>query len=349
MNCGLRISDCGSERSRSARRAGFSFTEVLFAVMILGIGFIMVAAIFPVAIQQAQNSTEETTAAAVGRTAATMIEQVASDSTMPATFNVVVGPDFDGLAPLFPVQPNLQDGKTLSTALRGSLVTDGNSRYAWVPFYRRAGNPRDPTTWSRVAQIFMVPVLARNESDFNRVKPQVWQRNRTNGGGIFGTALTTADFRDGQNGAPDTVLFHRDLDIPSEGAFVIVADARRRLNAGTWVAPADTWNGIAAPELQGRIYRLGNPDTAGGAGVWELMPGFDLDPVRLDLNGSRVDGAAPNRFDGKETLVPGTERFDNVSVFVVGRGPSPDGPNPNAREGVAQDVTVYTTFITIRN
>ena len=38
-------------RGRGSR--GFSFTEVLFAVMILGIGFIMVAAIFPVAIQQA--------------------------------------------------------------------------------------------------------------------------------------------------------------------------------------------------------------------------------------------------------------------------------------------------------
>ena len=36
----------------SLRHRGFSFTEVLFAVIILGIGFIMIAAIFPVALMQ---------------------------------------------------------------------------------------------------------------------------------------------------------------------------------------------------------------------------------------------------------------------------------------------------------
>ena len=48
-------------RRRSA--AGFSFTEVLFAVMILGIGFIMIAAIFPVALSQTKLTTEEAAAA----------------------------------------------------------------------------------------------------------------------------------------------------------------------------------------------------------------------------------------------------------------------------------------------
>ena len=46
---------------RRSRRA-FSFVEVLFAVIILGVGFIMVAAIFPVAIQQTQATVEETAA-----------------------------------------------------------------------------------------------------------------------------------------------------------------------------------------------------------------------------------------------------------------------------------------------
>ena len=47
---------------RPARR-GFSFTEILFAVMILGIGFIMIAAIFPVALQQTETSQAETVGA----------------------------------------------------------------------------------------------------------------------------------------------------------------------------------------------------------------------------------------------------------------------------------------------
>src|SRR5579862_4528540 len=46
------------------RRRGFSFVEVMFAVIILGIGFIMVSAMFPVAIQQTQMNVED---AAVSR------------------------------------------------------------------------------------------------------------------------------------------------------------------------------------------------------------------------------------------------------------------------------------------
>lgn len=51
----------------SLARSGFSFAEVMFAVVVLGIGFIMVAAIFPVAIKQTQLNTEETVAVAVAK------------------------------------------------------------------------------------------------------------------------------------------------------------------------------------------------------------------------------------------------------------------------------------------
>src|SRR5688572_31350501 len=72
-----------SRDHRSARR-GFSFTEVLFAVMILGVGFIMVAAIFPVAIQQARTTSEEGNAAAIARGAVSFIEQNLTNADMPA-------------------------------------------------------------------------------------------------------------------------------------------------------------------------------------------------------------------------------------------------------------------------
>ena len=52
-------------RRPAARRRAFSFVEVLFAVIILGIGFILVAAIFPVGIQQTRLTVEE---ASAGRT-----------------------------------------------------------------------------------------------------------------------------------------------------------------------------------------------------------------------------------------------------------------------------------------
>src|SRR5687768_608030 len=49
------------------RGRGYSFPEVLFAVAVLGIGFIMIAAIFPVALLQTQSTLEETVGTAVTR------------------------------------------------------------------------------------------------------------------------------------------------------------------------------------------------------------------------------------------------------------------------------------------
>ena len=51
-------------------RLAFSLVEVLFAVMILGIGFIMVAAIFPVGIQQGRDAIDDTTGRTIARDAA---------------------------------------------------------------------------------------------------------------------------------------------------------------------------------------------------------------------------------------------------------------------------------------
>jgi type II secretory pathway pseudopilin PulG len=64
---------------RPARR-GFSFTEILFAVMILGIGFIMIAAIFPVALQQTETSQAETVGAAVARAGVSFVGQAATST-----------------------------------------------------------------------------------------------------------------------------------------------------------------------------------------------------------------------------------------------------------------------------
>ena len=52
-------------RSPCLRSSGFSFVEVLFAVIILGVGFIMIAAVFPVAIRQTKSTIDETSAATI--------------------------------------------------------------------------------------------------------------------------------------------------------------------------------------------------------------------------------------------------------------------------------------------
>src|SRR4051794_25922069 len=60
-------------------RHGYSFPEVLFAVVVLGIGFIMIAAIFPVAIAQSKQTLDETAAAAISRGAVNALAKIGDD------------------------------------------------------------------------------------------------------------------------------------------------------------------------------------------------------------------------------------------------------------------------------
>jgi type II secretory pathway pseudopilin PulG len=98
-----------------SRFRGFSFTEILFAVVVLGIGFIMVAAIFPVAIQQGKLTTEQGTATGVAREALGYLGQVGANSDSIA--------DSQG-GPLFPAT-----GRTAGTSTNAGTITTATSYY----------------------------------------------------------------------------------------------------------------------------------------------------------------------------------------------------------------------------
>jgi hypothetical protein len=311
-------------------RSAFSFTEVLFAVMILGVGFIMVAAIFPVAIQQAKNTSEEGTGAAVSRGGANYFEKIANNATMPPTLGYVVSPDWDPQT----------DKVSVSSAMRGGLVLQTDSRVAWMPFYKRYGDPNNPSTWSPYAQVFMIPVYVRSASEYTQA-PLIVQK--TTPRKDLGLPIILATFRDGQSGNPDTVTLTGDRGAAVEGAYLIIANAEK--------TSPPRWNAVVAPDLNGRIYRLGNRSAAAGAAgsasAWELMPGFDFEPQRYDLDGDAGTTNHPDTQvkDGKEYWVGGAppgitfETLTDVFVFVVGRGMAP--------EGTAQDVGAYTTFVNV--
>ncbi len=65
---------------RPARRRAFSFAEVMFAVIILGVGFIMIAGLFPVAISQSKSNADETSSAVQRRRHADFVDAFATDS-----------------------------------------------------------------------------------------------------------------------------------------------------------------------------------------------------------------------------------------------------------------------------
>src|SRR5438477_6450612 len=82
----------GTKGDARVGRRGFSFAEVMFAVIILGVGFIMIAALFPVAIRQSKSTADETSAAAFARVATNYVDTIAIDANMPVSkFGAVSG------------------------------------------------------------------------------------------------------------------------------------------------------------------------------------------------------------------------------------------------------------------
>src|SRR3954469_24427200 len=73
-------------------RRGFTFTEVMFAVILLGIGFIMLAGLFPVAIQQTQTNVEESIGSTVVQAAAHYLEESLNQADLPPTGNLTTTP-----------------------------------------------------------------------------------------------------------------------------------------------------------------------------------------------------------------------------------------------------------------
>ncbi len=126
-------------QARSA--LGFSIVEVMFAIMILGIGFILVAAMFPVAIQQTQATVDETRA----RVAA---QNGVSSLTM-AFRNLSVGNKLlenahPAYAVGFPAALTAPPPATAFQELYQSIQIDvANPRYAWTALYHydAAGAP----------------------------------------------------------------------------------------------------------------------------------------------------------------------------------------------------------------
>ena len=81
-----------SHSSFEFHHSGFTFIEVLFAVILLGIGFIMIAAVFPVAIQQTSAVSDETQGTALARDAIKKIQAVADSMVTGTAITATLSP-----------------------------------------------------------------------------------------------------------------------------------------------------------------------------------------------------------------------------------------------------------------
>jgi len=295
-------------------RPGFAFTEVLFAVMVLGIGFIMIAAMFPVTIKQTQATLEESVAAAMAREALAYLQTQATDNNFPSTCQF---PDAPAQVYSMPQAPTPKGVQPFAGwyATRGNYINTKNPRLAWVPLYMRS-----ETTQSGLApyaQVIMIAVQARNMENYEPedVIPQTG----------FQSVLEPRAIK--VSLSYDYTNFHgritiRDLpNLAARDAYVVIANDQ---SSG---APRNV-----VGQSNGRIYRLGNPiDEAGG--VWALAP--DGDMIRKNFNSPGSISAGDDN------------DLNNADAYIIGRGYTDPTKPGQGYSGPAQDIGVYTGFIRI--
>jgi Tfp pilus assembly protein PilV len=286
------------KRRRCAR--GVTFTEVMFAVILLGIGFIMVAAIFPVAIQQSQANLEDATGIVVARQGSSMMQHMGSvlrvpnTGTVPQTYEWKV--NVDTLAPGTLQTPlrrfvaavaTVPMNDTKSTVqyaaisvLMGNFISMSDSRYAWVPVAYQCEVPTAGQTPSSM-KVWLLAMKIRNQTQYTPGIPGDLNVV-TIGGAPYGTFVPRVEhfYLTEGDANPDTLTFvdssgskndcSTPVDVPeaAEGAYVWVANDQM---AGpmTVAGMATVYPGQAI----GRFYRLGVKRDDVGPGVWELAPG----------------------------------------------------------------------------
>lgn len=348
---------CFAPRRRSSGRRGFSFTEILFAVMILGIGFIMVAAIFPVAIQQTALTGDETVAAAIAREGTDAMTSLNTSALLPPT--VVATPAPGLVAPgqrilgqvwglhddrMVNWTPSVPTGKVVQrdltwNAISGNLILPMDRRYAWVGMYKRDGtwnNATPPTqiTPDPYAQVILIGVQCRNHGAYNSAIDLDRDPNLVpSQPATLEPRVLTASLEFNPSVGGPTIQFDTSAGDGATaclgpGAFVVISDDNIINYSNATFHPY-------AGQFNGHVFRLGTyrPDLASTNLVtYELAPGYDSFPDP-GINSNLTE-------------------LKNAQVMVVGRGYT-DPTNPRGGssllqfDGAVQDVAVYVTYIRV--
>lgn len=288
---------------------GFTLTEVMFAVILLGVGFIMLAAMFPVAIQQSKSNVDESEAASIARGMANVVQQLGqytgSSAFLPATATAVnqravvysiVNPQPSGFTALAT--------NDLWKNLSGDLINSNDPRYASVLMYKREFN-------SSTAQLFVIVTQVRTRDRYTSADLAVTSPSTY---ANLQARAVKVDIADGGTGTPDTITFTAgDFNAVAEGCYVVIANDNGASSAGPG------W-------MNGRVYRVGSNQSGN---TWELMPGNDF----------QAD-AGPDGITGNSDDV---SAISGADAFVVGKDIS-----TGSYDGPAQDVAFYTTFISVR-
>lgn len=236
---------------------GFTFTEILFAVLLLGVGFIMMAALFPISARQLQNSSTDAAGSSAGPAALRQIQ-------------AVVGPG--GSMNLAAVNSSGKSGTVMTFGdaspaiwkqLRANQIMAADPRFGWTAVYRRNALDDFARVWVIVAR-----------SPNNPVYSYATDVLRASVGGIADASSYPATLEPRSvsvtlNAASNTALFGQSGAIDNTGGlatgcYVIIAD-----DAGTG-------------DANGRVYQLAAA-VAGSINTWNLDPAYALQDASENL------------------------------------------------------------------
>jgi type II secretory pathway pseudopilin PulG len=346
----------------SHRHSAFSFIEVLFAVILLGIGFIMIAGIFPVAIQQTAAVSNETQGTLVIRDAIKKIQaaadaQVAAAPAAAGTTNSIFQPTMVGGPTVQAFSPNIMQ------AVGNDPFFTADHRFGWVGFYRRdfasspfaqvfviaLENPNFPNYMSQympgeTTQFSPMPPILPTVAPpippalYNYASPSTYTApSIPPAAPLPGVAATiSASFYYNTDGSTTAVVTYPSTQTSANGA------------TGAFVLIASNLSPAATANMVGRFFRLGN---AAGASalpasfsppvgqlyqIFLLQPGWDITPADAATN-SFTPGASTAAFSANVWIIGAAPATTPGSVTEF-TGPF-TGPN--------QDIGAASAFIRI--
>ena len=304
-NCMTHSSNC-----QPAPR-GFTFIEVMFAVLVMGVGVIMIAAMLPVALKQTQETRESAAAASVLESHFHEIETSISDAaSLPATWypndplltaghpaltpRVLTWPSYDNPRATDP-PPNFDNTPPTVPALEQTFagrVSSSDPAFAAIPFYVRGTGSR--------AELALVAVRARNIEQFPQspMIPAVDPRPQAlysaffdfynNNGGINPALLPLPVVVQTRGGT----VFDSGFEDAVEADQIALASPDTNLISNEQIRQALVQGAaVVVPDGQGklRVFRLAGPArpgedddwTSSDPTVWNLDPEGDLNINRL--------------------------------------------------------------------
>ncbi len=308
---------CTNNLQHGTSSAAFTFIEVLFAVIILGIGLVALAELFAVGMV---GTGAVMTDSRINGVLADAHQTISTQAASPGTSSLLPGQVNSKFMPIIvPLPPAF-------ASRLGDQVLLSDNRYGWAAFYRRdsINNP--------FAQVFVIALRNDNFPLYAKpipIPPSLYGAPPPTLPTIVGTLAFDPTSGTG------TIAFASTVNNAAQGAFVLIADDGTNPQPTTWTDDKGiVHHGLIynnAP-LTGRFLKLGSQLATNLHLHFSLEPGHDLNAT--DWTSLTADGNSTG----------------NVLVWMIGRAPMPNaamGDFSGPFNGPNQDVGANSSFCAV--